>query len=482
MQRDSKRRRISRDRSPRIDRALRRLSPIQLSADPGVTTSSNLVPSLQESLREDSQVFLRTADLTLGDGEHDLHFDVHLRLRPGEPTERWGDLFEGDRVSSSTAVGSAIRASEESPSSFWRLCAELAPPGVWTLWGPPELETVLAGSGARIVAAERLRRRSSPRSAAHSQCPRGDVVLWMHAVRPLVARRSVHASSRPDTRPLGRGSGERAWRRFFARVAAGTATTVAVIPTRLSASWRGSSGSSHTEKVAYPLDRRPGGRGSGHCASGGGVIRRSSRGCSMSGQVKPHKNLRRAVDGYFASDFSKTGGCYLPGRWRDRASELSEIQALKLVSRPDESRDPPRMQPTPSLIELYVVGVVPDTALPGGGFRTSRCGSACGRAPGLLQRHRRPARGRSRHERRLFDLDFGLAIGDVRSTTRSSGAAGRVGSRIPQYADASQTSRASSLDCSKVSTRSGGVGERVKLGEQIRPSERPSSACSTSAT
>jgi len=180
---------------------------------------------------------------------------------------------------------------------------ELSPPGAWTLWGPLSVEAY-AWPSAKVVAHD-----ASPTHWAAQRdvlsVPKADITMWMHAARPLVPSRSLVLLH--DLIPLHFGSAvrRRAWRLFLSR-SCRQATIVAVNSDATARALANELGVQSPTKVSYPLDRDRANRIRSLRSRRGG----RSRLMLYVGQVKPHKNLRRAVDGYLASRFCADGGAF----------------------------------------------------------------------------------------------------------------------------------------------------------------------------
>ncbi|MFZ0668177.1 MAG: glycosyltransferase family 1 protein [Acidimicrobiales bacterium] len=183
---------------------------------------------------------------------------------------------------------------------------ELEPDGKWVLWGPPEAEPFRwPGSSINETTTPPL---TWAAQRAFFSVPHADVILWPHAVRPLVRRRSVVMVH--DVIPVHWASGSRsrlAWRSFFRRSCL-TATEVAVHSEATGEALTKFLGVLEWTKVSYPIDSARAERiRSLRTTSETGSGERQPRMLYV-GQVKPHKNLVRAVEGFLASDFYKHGG------------------------------------------------------------------------------------------------------------------------------------------------------------------------------
>jgi glycosyltransferase involved in cell wall biosynthesis len=203
---------------------------------------------------------------------------------------------------------------------------ELDPPGNWILWGRPEAESFL-WPGARLE----LSTASPTQMAAQRHIlsvPRADVVLWIHAVRPLTARRSVLLLH--DLIPLHwapSAVSRRAWRAFFAR-SCRTATVIAVGSDATQKRLASELGVNDAKRFSYPLDP---GRTERIRSLRHGRTSDAGRAPRMLyvGQVKPYKNLRRAVEAYQTSAFAARGGIFtILAGGATAPSELAEIGTL----------------------------------------------------------------------------------------------------------------------------------------------------------
>jgi glycosyltransferase involved in cell wall biosynthesis len=155
--------------------------------------------------------------------------------------------------------------------------------------------------------------------------PEGDVVLWLHAVRPLTRRCSVVLVH--DLIPLHwapTAARRFAWKRFLGR-SCRTATKVVTYSNstrdRLIRELR----IQPDATIPLPLD----------LARANRVRELRSRHRSnlprllYVGQVKPHKNVPRAVQGYLASDFCKRGGVFsVVAGGATKPAEIEEIEIL----------------------------------------------------------------------------------------------------------------------------------------------------------
>ena len=200
---------------------------------------------------------------------------------------------------------------------------ELAPDGNWTLWGPSRVRDFL-WTGANIEVDVRPPTRWAAQRDALS-IPKADAVLWLHAVRPLVTRPGVVFVH--DLIPMHwatTASSRWAWGRFFGR-SCRTSTLVATQSDANSSRLSKELGIIEPERVYLPLDH---GRTEHVRSMRVSVTGRRPRMLYI-GQVKPHKNLRRAVEAYFDSDFAKDGGMFsILAGGATRSSELEEIEAL----------------------------------------------------------------------------------------------------------------------------------------------------------
>jgi len=203
---------------------------------------------------------------------------------------------------------------------------ELAPDGEWKLWGPSAAERFL-WPNARIVEYQGSPMRWAAQRDAFS-IPSGDVVLWMHAVRPLVSKRSVMPVH--DLIPLhwaGSTYKRLAWKKFFGR-SCKTATRIAVYSEATRRRLSEEFGVHDSAKVRLPLDRARAERVRSLRAG------QSERKPMMLyvGQVKPHKNLRRAVEGYYLSEFCSRGGTFsILAGGATAKDELADIENVRLA-------------------------------------------------------------------------------------------------------------------------------------------------------
>lgn len=199
----------------------------------------------------------------------------------------------------------------------------LAPTGSWTLWGPSRVRDFL-WTGAKIDIAVRPPTQWAAQRDALS-IPKADAVLWLHAVRPLVNRPGVVFVH--DLIPMNwatTSSSRWAWRRFFER-SCRTSTLVATQSDANSMRLSKELGIIGSERVYLPLDRRR----TEHVRSMRASVTSRRPYMLYVGQIKPHKNLRRAVEAYFDSEFSKAGGTFsILAGGATRAEELEEIEAI----------------------------------------------------------------------------------------------------------------------------------------------------------
>ena len=193
------------------------------------------------------------------------------------------------------------------------------PPGAWTLWGPRHLLEPFVFEDARISATDEDPRRLGGQGHVLS-VPRGDVVLYMHQIRPLRPGRSVTFIY--DTIPL-RFSRTRAARRakalFFRLVARTSAHVLTISPFSRDCLIRdlGLPASKITE-VCIPYDsaraRRIGARRN---------VEEQEDFLLYVGRFAGHKNLDRLCKAFMRTSFAERGGrLILVG---GSSSELSEM-------------------------------------------------------------------------------------------------------------------------------------------------------------
>jgi glycosyltransferase involved in cell wall biosynthesis len=293
--------------------------------------------------------------------------------------------------------------------------SELKPTGDWTLWGTSVVHEY-RWPGTRVVIATHSPMQWGAQRDVLS-CPDGDMVIWPHAVRPFSRRRSIVLLH--DLIPMHwePGAGRRwAWRQFLGhscRTATTLVTNSEATRTRLAEEL----GISAKATLTLPVDRPRADR-----VRSLRVDRRTESAPLLLyvGQVKPHKNLPRAVEGYLASEFCQRGGTFTivaGGATRPqelegieairRSSTVGEIKVVSHLSDPDLDRmyASATMVIQPSLEEGYGLPVV--EALAGG---VPVCCSD-------LDALREAARGRAR----LFDPTSVTAIAEAIDYTSSNG-------------------------------------------------------------
>lgn len=201
--------------------------------------------------------------------------------------------------------------------------AELRPPGRWILWGPPDVEE-FQWEGAVVVHSDR------PPLAGLAQrdllaVPQADVALFLHAVRPLVVHRTsvvllhdvipaFHEASRVQ-RLL--------WKAFF-RLSARTASAVMVYSDATAGRAEADLGvrTDRVHRVRLAVDADLVGR-----VADQRVAARAPRARLLYvGQVKPHKNLERALLAFRASRFAQRGGEFVAvGAAPEGVAELDRL-------------------------------------------------------------------------------------------------------------------------------------------------------------
>jgi glycosyltransferase involved in cell wall biosynthesis len=205
---------------------------------------------------------------------------------------------------------------------------QLRPAGQWTLWGAPGVDEY-GWPGTRVVTTTHSPMQWMAQHDAFS-CPDGDIVLWPHAVRPLTRRRSVVLLH--DLIPIHWEPGiarRWAWRQFLGH-SCRSASTLVTYPEATRTQLAQELGITSAASVTLPVDRARADRVRS--------LRTSPKTGSSPlilyvGQVKPHKNLPRAVKAYLASEFCKRGGTFtiVAGGATDR-QELEAIETVRRAS------------------------------------------------------------------------------------------------------------------------------------------------------
>jgi glycosyltransferase involved in cell wall biosynthesis len=199
---------------------------------------------------------------------------------------------------------------------------ELEPRGRWILWGPSQLERY-AWSTAELSSSTASPIRLAAQHDAF-KIPRSDIVLWMHAVRPLVKRTSIVFVHDLIPAHFAPSALERfAWRRFFLR-SCRTATMV-VTQSEANRELLAEELGLHAVVInPLPIDT-----GRAERIRALRLQRSSVNRLLYVGQVKPHKNLVRAVRGFLGSDFATRGAVFsiVAGTAVDRR-ELARVKEL----------------------------------------------------------------------------------------------------------------------------------------------------------
>jgi glycosyltransferase involved in cell wall biosynthesis len=196
------------------------------------------------------------------------------------------------------------------------------PPGAWVCWGDPERIEPLALPGAEIATATvSPMRLAGQRDVA--RVPRGDVVLYMHQIRPLRLGRSVTVIH--DTIPLRHGGGrlKRHAKRAFLLAAAASSTRILTVSEfarrQIQRDLRVSR--DRIDVTRFPVD-----------------LERARRIAALRDTVPPepillyvgrfarHKNLERLCRAFSESRFAADGGrLVLVGAWRGEIAPLAEF-------------------------------------------------------------------------------------------------------------------------------------------------------------
>ena len=178
---------------------------------------------------------------------------------------------------------------------------EAEPSGQWVLWGPEEVGAYL------WPAANHERSVSSPRARAGQSetAPAGDLVVYLHQIRPLFDRRRsitlIH-----DTIPLHYGSrAVRVAKRAFFKRAASLSTLVLSVSDHSKASIVSDLGvpPSRVQVLRYPYDPD-------FAAAVRGLRSEMSPSNEIFflGRFAPHKNLERLVTAFGDTRFGAAGG------------------------------------------------------------------------------------------------------------------------------------------------------------------------------
>jgi glycosyltransferase involved in cell wall biosynthesis len=201
--------------------------------------------------------------------------------------------------------------------------SELAPQGRWTLWGPPTVARY-RWPDATVRPAEGSPLRWAAQHDALS-VPNGDVVLWLHAVRPLTKRRCVVLVH--DLIPLHwspSAPARAAWRQFMRR-SCRTASNVVTYSKATRDLLINDLRIQPDAMISLPVDVVR----SQRVRSMRSRDKNTSPSLLYIGQVKPHKNVPRAVQGYLSSEFCKRGGVFtIVAGAATRSGEIEEIDSL----------------------------------------------------------------------------------------------------------------------------------------------------------
>jgi glycosyltransferase involved in cell wall biosynthesis len=198
---------------------------------------------------------------------------------------------------------------------------ETPPPGKWVLWGPPEQVESRRFTGAVVRPA-----RSDPRRFFGQRdffaVPSGDVVLYMHQIRPLRPGRSVTFIL--DTIPLRYGGGKaaRLAKRAFFHAAATLSSSVLTISELSRKSIQRDLGlpSDDVRVVPLPVD-------TGRARAVADLRDRLGQEEVLLyvGRFDRHKNLERLCRAFVASRFGQRGGrLLLVGGWSGETEALHQ--------------------------------------------------------------------------------------------------------------------------------------------------------------
>jgi len=204
------------------------------------------------------------------------------------------------------------------------------PPGTWKLWGRPDRIQGLAFTGSLVAAATNDPRRLWGQRDIAS-VPAGDIVLYLHQIRPFRRGRSVTFIF--DTIPLRHGGRPtlRRLKSFFFKISARLSDRVITISelSRVSIIRDLSLAPAEVHVVKLPVDEQRVSR-----------VVAMRRALQMEdvllyiGRFDRHKNLRRLVSAFAGSSFAAAGGrLELVGGWHGEAEELAGWVAAQGVDR-----------------------------------------------------------------------------------------------------------------------------------------------------
>ena len=216
---------------------------------------------------------------------------------------------------------------------------EIGPDGAWTLWGPPASER-FCWAGASLAASTHAPTEWAAQRDALS-IPDGDIVVWPHAVRPLKRRTSVVLLH--DLIPMHweRGAIRRRMWREFLTYSCRTATTLVVYSEATRTRLAGELGITAGAIVTLPVDPARASTVRSLRADG---IAQDPPFMLYVGQIRPHKNVRRALDAYLASEFCKRGGAFtIVAGGSSQPEELAGIEAVRRGSSTGEIDILPRL-------------------------------------------------------------------------------------------------------------------------------------------
>lgn len=193
----------------------------------------------------------------------------------------------------------------------------LLQPGPWTIWGPPTASEYV-WPGASFAQVETSPLQAAAQASARRVPP--GILLTPHAVRPLLPRRLslVVLNDLIPIRFANTAAQRLAWRCFFV-ASVRMATLVAVYSTATMNRLAEIAPGVHPRMIRLTPPPPPP-RASDSTGAGP-----SSRSLLFVGQLKQHKNLSRAIEGFSRSTFAREGGRFAV---LGAAGDASEVRRM----------------------------------------------------------------------------------------------------------------------------------------------------------